>query len=775
MMMVVLSAATPAVARILTSDEALARIGRQHFASKMHRVPAASELSLAATGRQTSGEASYYVFNISKGGYIVAAADEAMPAVMGYVDSGAYDAKMLPPAFLTWLQEAAEYGVNAVAASGEVQPLLGEIVWTQDTPMNDLCPRYLYDGYNYPTYAGCAAIAMGQIMRYHQHPAKGEGQVDYETDTFSLPVNTNLAEHTYDWSKILPNYIYTTPTKEQRAEVAKLVFDLAAAMQMDFHPGASSTQDFRAAQALKKHFDYDAALQLIDHANYSTGDWADLMRQELDAKRPVYLSGVSISNGGSSMTGHAFVVDGYNQDGYFHINWGWNGTSNGYFLLTDLTPKNQGVGGGKGGYAFMQNAVVGIQPNQGNAEAPAVLTLTQDQIWMVDDENGRAIHFNINNQSATDFTGYIALRVTNGAQLVADPMDTALKTTCKCGWGGERAWYIDAQSLKNYPSLRFEIVYKVNLEDEWQVAGARLGSPHSLLSYEKDGKWELGYDANEMVQLRLASLTTQAALKPGVQSRFTAVVKNVGDIEYFAPLYMLVYDEDGAAMVGYSDDQLVVVPAHGEATVNFDYDASEDEGKYLFAVGYETLGYNYDYSPMQLSNGSAYGVVMEVGNASGEGPAELTFVSLQSNASMVMTAADALTGKATFHNKGGSDTVTLIARIVNPNRTSEIFESYTQEVSIAANADYDFEFSMPLEKLEAREYRLDLRWQNSTMVLPRNVRYVAFAVIPAEGVAPVSMKTGAEAAGVFTLTGQRVSKAAKSGLYIQNHKKLIVK
>ena len=84
---------------------------------------------------------------------------------------------------------------------------------------------------------------------------------------------------------------------------------------------------------------------------------------ELAAGRPV------IYSGSKAASAHAFICDGYDGNGMFHINWGWNGKSNGYFLLNVLNPEEQGTGSADGpyGYIYTQAAIVDFQPNNGGS------------------------------------------------------------------------------------------------------------------------------------------------------------------------------------------------------------------------------------------------------------------------------------------------------------------------------------------------------------------------------------------------------------------------
>ena len=89
---------------------------------------------------------------------------------------------------------------------------------------------------------------------------------------------------------------------------------------------------------------------------FSDADWEELIYSELKEKRPVIMGGQAKDGG------HQFICDGYDGDGYFHINWGWEGLGDGYFLLSALNPDNQGVGGHEGGYNSEQSVVCGIKP-----------------------------------------------------------------------------------------------------------------------------------------------------------------------------------------------------------------------------------------------------------------------------------------------------------------------------------------------------------------------------------------------------------------------------
>ncbi len=54
---------------------------------------------------------------------------------------------------------------------------------------------------------------------------------------------------------------------------------------------------------------------------------------ELEAGRPIVYRG----GPDDGRSGHAWNIDGYG-DGYFHMNFGWSGSQNGYFTLDLINP-----------------------------------------------------------------------------------------------------------------------------------------------------------------------------------------------------------------------------------------------------------------------------------------------------------------------------------------------------------------------------------------------------------------------------------------------------
>lgn len=316
----------------------------------------------------------YYVFNANQGGYVIVAGDDRLPAVLGYSDSGYLDMDNAPEAMLTLLQmsvdNADKVNVSKAVSTGApvVAPLLGEINWGQDTPFNTMCPK-LTSGST--AYVGCVATAMAQLMRYYSYPSRGTGAHSYVDGSLSLSADFGNTE--YDWAN-MPAVVPENPTDAQIKAYSTLSAHLGVAVDMQYAAGGSGAYSHLVAPALRNYFGYSSDLRMHTREYYNTDEWMAMIRTELDAKRPVYYSASSEDSGG----GHAFVCDGYDSEGYVHINWGWYGRSNGYFYINHLNPGELGAGGGSGAYNISQEILTGFKPaQQGDAGIPLLFGATR--------------------------------------------------------------------------------------------------------------------------------------------------------------------------------------------------------------------------------------------------------------------------------------------------------------------------------------------------------------------------------------------------------------
>lgn len=378
-----------AMGKIVTPDEA-----RQNITSFMAPRRASgigqnlAVLQLVATShyQERAGlmAPSYYVFNVGEGqGYVIAGADDRIPTVLGYSDRGSFDPENIPANMQAWLREYSrqmaylnshpEAAAPRTTVSGNaIAPMLDPIAWGQGSPYNNRCPK---QG-SKPCLTGCVATAMAQILYYWKYPAATTDEIPgYTTQKNRFKMPAIPAGTTIDWDNLLPNYVGKETAAQQDA-VANLMLMCGTAVSMDYTTDFSGAYGGNVASSLLAYFDYDAATVYESRIYFRTAEWNQKVYDELVAGRPVYYDGAS------SGSGHAFVIDGYGGDDYFHVNWGWGGDSNDYFLLTILDPNNNtgaGATSSSDGYSFDQGAIFGAQPNTGMSPSSAPI-LTTDAV-----------------------------------------------------------------------------------------------------------------------------------------------------------------------------------------------------------------------------------------------------------------------------------------------------------------------------------------------------------------------------------------------------------
>ncbi len=401
-----------------------------------------ARLTLVHTAKDnTTNNPQYYAFNRSSDrGYIIVSADTRTEEVLAYSDSGEFDVENMPENMREWLNfysaeiealqngnivpnsESSDPAMSSVQTPTCVEPLLGNIKWNQGEPYNNKCP--MHNGQR--TVTGCIATAMAQIMKYHKWPSKGQGSISYTTRSLGISVNVNFANSYYQWDQMTDTYNAFSMSMARNA-VALLMRDCGASVLMNYTPYASSGFDFDVPNGFIKYFNYDSDVRLVSKSEYTYAQWMNLFKLELNASRPIYHSGSSVGGG------HAVVCDGYDEDDFFHFNWGWGGYQNGYFRLSALNPETGGIGAGsEDGYNMGITAVIGIQKPDGESHENQQLILGSAPFTKVDSV-GRGEKFyvftnGIYNISSITFQGSIGIA---GFQNT----DTALiQTSILQGW-----------------------------------------------------------------------------------------------------------------------------------------------------------------------------------------------------------------------------------------------------------------------------------------------------------------------------------------------------
>ncbi len=302
---------------------------------------------------KTDGKPVFYAFNLNPG-FVIVSGEDAFTPIIGYSLEGSFEFENAIPNYKTFILGYAEMinyirdnQVNATAEytqqwnqllveniatvpvtrDRDVSPLLSS-TWDQGSPYNVLCPEDAA-GPGGHVWVGCVATAMAQIMYYWRYPSTGTGDHCYIPNMTYGQQCANFGETEYQWNGMINSVDNKNPIPN-----AELQYHCAVSVNMAFSPDGSGSQSYLVPDRLNLYWRYHDA-QYLEKNSYPLATWITMLKDEIDDAHPLYYSGFSNSGG------HAFVCDGYQGDN-FHFNFGWSGSGNGYYSLSDVGGYNQG-------------------------------------------------------------------------------------------------------------------------------------------------------------------------------------------------------------------------------------------------------------------------------------------------------------------------------------------------------------------------------------------------------------------------------------------------
>ena len=329
-------------------------------------------------------KAYYYVFNVDADkGFVIVGGDDNADEIIGYSDTGSIDPDNIPENMQAWLNGYVEnmkliekYGVKEKPAQRKasrragarqtVSPLLTS-KWNQRRPYNLKSPGRV-------CVTGCVATAMAQVMYYTEKEAIYTTSVKIPSDESDTMMDDD-GNTILDFTKMKDTYTGEELLSDPSADaVATLMRCCGISVDMDYDTNVSSASFGKIISALLNDYGYDNTIKAESRTSYTEEGWEELIYNELVNQRPVFLSAQT----GAWSGGHAFVVDGFDGE-LFHINWGWGGYGDGFFVLSYPNPFNGDGSGisiiGNSAYSYDMEAIIGVSKNGNEAPAePATLT-----------------------------------------------------------------------------------------------------------------------------------------------------------------------------------------------------------------------------------------------------------------------------------------------------------------------------------------------------------------------------------------------------------------
>ncbi len=595
-----LFAASSLMASPITQKQAQSQ-ARQFFAARgvQMQTSARSHRAPSATAQD---ESSYYVFNAGNDkGYVIVSGDDRTEAILGYSTTGSFSYDEAPENMKAWLDgyareiewvkqhapaTASAKGTarRAPAVRASIAPLL-TTTWNQTTPYNDACPDFFTYG---KAVTGCVATSMAQVMYFHRNNSVSATQTEIPAYQCSsnwsglgkISVEAIPAGTPIEWEKMKNSFESSESGTEAGDAVASLMAMCGASVEMDYKNaanGGSGAVQAKVATALKTYFGYQRATTCVERDNYLLDDWISLIYSELASNRPV------VYGGQSNAGGHSFVVDGYDADNrMFHVNWGWGGTSDDYFVLSVLTPEDGGTGAGDfaSGYNSKQDAIVYAQPIQGTDTSTEDVVVTPVEVTI----SGSTISYEAANKTSSDISFLYGIGIIkDGTITVIDYKDH---------YDGYGDYYRNLPSGYQTSSAEFKVTldadvteakivpcFKIEGEDIWRTAWT--SSRYILATKDGEGNITLTqYPIENAVADIKASVTkVDGPMKAYTQTNVTYSVANTGTIAYAPKIYIWNYLQD--ATPALIDSASVEIESGDSREFTYTY-IPTTAGKYVF-------------------------------------------------------------------------------------------------------------------------------------------------------------------------------------------------
>ncbi|MCR4965897.1 MAG: C10 family peptidase [Bacteroidales bacterium] len=375
---VCLLASVPAMAQSVTQEQA-DQVCHRFLMDRHQLAPGETpNFKLDELMLNKDGEGYLYRYNLNDEGFVLVSASMTTPPVLAYSFEGPFvmippvrdllwlyeqeiafaeskHLEALPKAAANWKRYLAEEYTPSETKGEEVDPLLPSF-WNQNKYYNTYCPWDANAGayYDYRVPNGCVALAASQIIYYHRWPEHGTGITSYIPQGYGIQTVYFANEH-YNYEAMC-----NMPTSYAN-QISRLAYHFGVAIRMNYNADGSGAQTEDAKQRLNQTFYYDPSITTYYRGNYIdtlVEEYIIALKDQMNRHLPVYYSGCTEQLNSC----HAYVVDGYDEDDLFHINYGWGGASNGNYAIDNFVA-------GYSHYDYNAEALFNIYPNK-SFEAP---------------------------------------------------------------------------------------------------------------------------------------------------------------------------------------------------------------------------------------------------------------------------------------------------------------------------------------------------------------------------------------------------------------------
>ncbi len=485
------------------SPEKALDIARKIFDAQKVKRAAPGEVKIVWNGefeadaaKRDAAQPAFYVVARDGGGWVMVAGDDNVRPVLGLSADGIFESENMPDNVKWWMERIKAYVRSTSVPDPEVSGLWAKFVdtkadarvpagevtllidrktpdWGQRTPYNAFCPTKNGE----TCITGCVPTAIAELLTYESGqegvtvPTHGTGTVggyaaqgNYVTPNPSF----SLEERFYDWENLrkLTNMSAAMNAPDAlKQNLARLIADIGAAVEAQYGLNGTSTMTGQITIShMIDHFGINKAATWKQAKSFSPRQWTEMLKSEL-ALRPILYSGRTLED-----EGHSFLLDGYGTyDGYdvFRVNFGWNGTDNGFYYITNLDTE------GNGNWSYSCSAFFGFYPDADSVYPVNLVAYYSDEnypgIRLVERQGypgSYTFYYCISNAGQSDYDGQVkfCLQKRDGTELEIDGTvrDFVLQSGYySCRWFG----YLPVGSF----SFGDRVVCYYKVDDEWRL------------------------------------------------------------------------------------------------------------------------------------------------------------------------------------------------------------------------------------------------------------------------------------------------------------------
>jgi len=554
----------------------------------------------------TNPSPAFYVYNFTGSpGFVIVAGDDIVTPILGYSTEGYFSMVNIAPAAASFLWSYEEQIKSAVAkklratpeiesawieyqttASGSnhsdegvktVEPLI-KLYWNQAPHYNKLCPENKKP--KELTVTGCVATAMAMVMKYHNYPKQGTGSASNKTEKYGT-LSANFGGTKYAWN-VMPDSLYDDSDTAAINAVSTLMYHCGIAVEMEYGIAAVGgsaayvidygTKRRCTENALKNYFGYDPALRGLSRHNYTDTEWIDLLKEDLDARLPVLYAAQDPSPKGG---GHAFICDGYDNNGKFHFNWGWGGVDNGYFEINSLNPPGSR-------YICGHEMIKGARPMPGqgkyfNLNLSAPVTLLSDIIQY---EDSISISTSIRNNGKADFTGSLGAAIFDSNQMRIGFVEIINPFTIRAGENAEHITFKNSGLPEMLPGKYMIGIMYSYVGDDWMEV-------NDTLQFVNFPVMEVINP--DVIEMASAMTVLPEILTEGQAATVKLAIRNNGSADYSGMLNLAIHDADGNFLYSIAQKENFTLPA-GSASGELTFSTNRipvSAGSYMIALWYK--------------------------------------------------------------------------------------------------------------------------------------------------------------------------------------------